>query len=387
MMAPQKILMACANHWTSPYQVGSHQLAREFVRRGYEVAFISDPISPAHALRPGGGLGERFRIYSRGGIRDLGGRLWAYVPGALLTPHNQPLLKSKWVQDYWHHLTYPSLLFKTFQQGFGEVDLLYLDSVAQSFWLKYIRAKKSIFRIADNNSGFDKSTGASRAAEKELAQGVDAVVYTAESLRGLVSSLEPRAMFHLPNGVNFQHFQEAPREKPEEYSGVAGPIVVYVGALERWFDRDLLFRTAEKMPKVSFFIIGKGEVGQGAQCPKNVRFLGTRPYGRIPAYLWNADAGVIPFNVRKYPGLVNSIHPLKLYEYMACGLPVAAVEWGELKKVKSPALLSHDAASFAVNLEKLLREKPGGKRYVQYAKKQDWSGRMDHLLEFIGGLP
>ena len=378
--------MACANYWTTPYQVGSHQLAREFVRRGYEVAFISDPISPAHLLASGRGLGERFRIYSRGGLRDLGGQLWTYVPGALLTPQNKPILRSSWVQRYWSSLTMPNVVFKTIQQGFGEVDLLYFDSVAQAFWLKYIKAKKSVFRVADNNSGFGKSTEAALEAERKLAQEVDAVVYTAESLKDRVASLNPKAMFHLPNGVNFNHFQEASRERPAEYLKVKGRLVVYVGALEPWFDRDLLFQTAKKMPKVSFFIIGKGEVDKGAQCPGNVHFLGTRPYAKLPAYLWNADAGIIPFNVKEYPELVNSIHPLKLYEYMACGLPVASVEWRELKNVKSPALLSRDAATFAENLAKLLKGKANQRKYIQYAKKQDWSGRMDQLLKFTGRL-
>jgi hypothetical protein len=71
---PKKILMVCNNYWTSPFQVGSHHLARAFVKRGWEVAFISEPVSPFHGLRglhPE--LRERFAYYRAGGVRDPAG--------------------------------------------------------------------------------------------------------------------------------------------------------------------------------------------------------------------------------------------------------------------------------------------------------------------------
>ena len=92
-MRPKRLLMASANYWRSPFQVGSHHLARGFVRAGWEVAFVSDPISPWHLF---GGqlkdLRERYELYRGNGVTDCDGHLWAYVPGALLTPHNKPCL-------------------------------------------------------------------------------------------------------------------------------------------------------------------------------------------------------------------------------------------------------------------------------------------------------
>ncbi len=386
-MTPKKILMACANFWTSPYQVGSHHLAREFARRGWQVAFLSDPISPFHLLGgKGGELRERFRIYRQGGVRDLNGKLWTYVPFALASPHNKPFLRSGWIQKNWPILSLPNLVLKAAQQGFGEVDLLYFDSVAQAFWLKYIKAGKTLFRIADNNAGFGKSTPAARHAEKELAQKVDAVVYTAESLKKGIESLEPRHMFHLPNGVNSLHFEGPEPPVPAEYDRLSKPIVVYVGAMEEWFNFKWLRRAADKLNKVSFVLIGSTRAAGEFAGLDNVHFLGPRPYSAIPAYLKHAQVGIIPFDLEGHADLVNSIHPLKLYEYMACGLPVVATAWQELERLKSPAILARTEVQFIQGLQKAIA-RPGSKTlYRNYARKQDWSGRVDGLLKFLGGL-
>ncbi len=386
-MPPKKILMACANFWTSPFQVGSHHLAREFVRRGWQVAFISDPISPFHLLGgKGGELRERFRIYRQGGMQDLNGKLWAYVPFTLASPHNKPFLRSGWVQNHWPQLSIPHLVFKIVQQGFGEVDLLYLDSVAQAFWLKYIKSNRAFFRIADNNQGFERFTQASREAERKLAQGVDAVVYSADNLKKVIEVLKPRKMFHLPNGVNFTHFDGPESPQPKEYKRFPKPIVVYVGAIEEWFNFKWLRRAAERLNKVSFVLIGSTRAAGEFAALSNVHFLGPRPYSEIPAYLKHAQVGIIPFDLEGHSDLVNSIHPLKLYEYMACGLPVVATAWGELEHLKSPAILARTEGQFIQGLQKAI-DRPGSKAfYRQYARKQDWSGRVDSLLKFLGKL-
>lgn len=135
-MKRRRLLMASANYWRSPFQVGSHHLARGFARAGWEVGFVSDPISPWHLL---GGqvrdVRERFDLYRHGGAHDCDGLVWTYVPGALLTPHNKPLLNSRWVGEQWPKMTRPRLMEVLRQRGFDDVDLLYCDSVAHVGWL------------------------------------------------------------------------------------------------------------------------------------------------------------------------------------------------------------------------------------------------------------
>src|SRR5262249_31318114 len=156
----------------------SHNLARGFARAGWEVAFISDPLSPLHVCR---GVGvdfrRRFGLHRHGGIEDIEGKLWAYVPFALATPHNKPLLRSTFVSERWHRWTSPDVVSTVRHRGFGKVDLLYIDSVQQSFWLDAIEHERSVFRVADYTPHFEKYTPAMRQCEQTLARRADLVLY------------------------------------------------------------------------------------------------------------------------------------------------------------------------------------------------------------------
>lgn len=379
----KKILMACCNYWYSPFQVGSHQLAKGFARAGWDVAFISDPISPLHILNGATGeLRERFALYSAGGAAEIAGNLWAYVPGALVTPHNKPVLRSEWVHRKWHKLTCPNVVKMAKQHDFGQVDLLYFDSVSQLFWLQEISFKKSVFRIADKNTGFFKFTPGMAKMQNELAQKVDAVVYSAQNLQDHVLEMQPKETFYLPNGVDFQHFAEGPTVLPAELAGIPKPIALYVGAMDIWFDFDLVSETARRLPNMSFVLIGPDRLAKARlQHLPNVFVLGSKPYDEIPAYLYNADVGIIPFDVSSHSELVNSIHPLKLYEYMACGLPTVAVEWDELKRMETPAVLCSTVEQFISGIKETLAATPDREKLVSYARSRDWNYRVAQLVQ------
>ncbi|MBX7066584.1 MAG: glycosyltransferase [Parachlamydiales bacterium] len=376
MAKTMKILMAASNAWNSVFQVGSHHLAREFLKMGHEVAFISDPISPLHLLG-GSQLKERFELYQNGGLRDQ--NLWAYVPATLLPPTNKPFLRSEWVYRYWHQYTFPSVVKKAKANGFGEVDILYFDSPIQSFWLKEIHSRKTVYRMADHAAGFKKATPAHLKLEKELIENVDLVVCTAKNLIDSIQG-NPKRVEHLPNGVPLAHFSK-PGKMPPEYTLISRPIVLYVGAIEYWFDFELVKKLAKELPQISFVFIGP--VKQNRLPPmKNIHFLGPRPYAEIPNYMQCANVGWIPFDVKNYPDLIHNVNPLKLYEYMASGLPVVSTRWKELENIDSPAYLCDGPEEFKTNLLRALNAKHGPVER-RFAAGLDWSSRAQQLIDVI----
>ncbi|HEY3375016.1 MAG TPA: glycosyltransferase [Candidatus Aquicultor sp.] len=388
-MVRKKALIACSNYWNSPCQVGSHHLARGFVAAGWDVAFISHPISPLHFMgTTSRELSERLEIYRSGGQYYLDGHLWTYVPGALLAPHNKHILRSEWVHRNWASLTYPNVIKKIYDAGFGDVDLLYFDNPNQLFLLEAIKYKTAIFRIVDNNSGYERATHAVLAMESELARSVGLVIYTAESLKEHVEEMQPKAMLHVPNGVNFKHFAEGSKAQPTDLATTPRPIAIYVGALNSWFDHTLINWAAEQLPQVSFAIIGPDEGARSKIAElSNIHVLGKRSYDDLPAYLHNADVGIIPFNAREHADLVNSIHPLKLYEYMACGLPVVSAEWDEIKNINSPAYLYNSREQFLQQLQAAVAKPQDRDSLIRYAAAADWSARVEIILNEIEHLP
>ena len=375
--------MACANYWTSPFQVGSHHIAKGFADRGWKVGFLSDPISPLHILNGvNQELRDRWNLYQSGGRVDYGDKIWAYVPGALATPHNKMLLRSFWMQRNWYRLSYPCVVEKLKQHGFDSVDILYLDNPNHLYLLDCIKYKKSVFRIADNNSGFSKSTCAARDVEREIAGRVDVVLYTARSLEEHVMSLSPRKALYFPNGVNYRHFAEDSKIMPPEYEHIKRPIALYVGAMAEWFDFDLINDAAQKLPDISFVLVGPdGLAKQRLKKLPNIHILGARKYTDLPAYMHNADVGLIPFDIENHANLVNSINPLKLYEYMACGLPVVAVKWKELTMLQSPVVLCKTPNDFVAAIVNACAQGRAYKEiYQAYAYHHDWGTQVEALI-------
>ncbi|WP_418626571.1 GumK N-terminal domain-containing glycosyltransferase [Anaerosinus sp.] len=384
----KKALLANCNYWgNSTFLVGSNHIARCLVEDGWQVGFVSAAISPLHLL---GGLNkelkERIKLNLNGGIW-YNNHLWAYVPMALFTPKNCLGLKSKFVHDKYYKFTFPNVIQKVKEAGFGEVDLLCIDNVMQDFWIRHIKYRKSVFRITDKHTGFSNiNDEAILEKERSFAKNVDYVAYTAKSLKNYVDFLSPKSAIYMPNSVNFSHFHCNNYKVPEDLLSIPRPIAIYVGAISEWFDYKLLREAAIRMPNISFVLIGPDNIAKkNLNKISNVYILGRKNYIDIPQYLYSADVGIIPFNVKDYGELVHGVNPLKLYEYMACGLPVIAAKWQAIEQIDSPAFLYDNINEFIKNLQRGINEKTMRKKiYIDFAKKHDWKEMVGEFLREIG---
>ena len=371
----KKVLMAVANHYTSPFQVGSHHYARAFEKLGYEVLFISNPISPIHKIFADSDLlREKERIYKAGGERI--GNIFYYVPRSIFTPQNKPILSSKFVFYNWQNFTYPNLLSFIKDRGFGEVDILWFDSPLYSFLLYNISYKKSILRLADYSKGFNAASDIHYDAEIKIADAVDAVIYTAKNLKEKYTEIKDKTkMKYVPNGIDLEFFKSANKTLPRELQEIPEPRVIYVGAIHDWFDTDLLYYCAKNLPHYSFVIIGPEQKDLSLlKKLENIHILGAISYAKIPAFLYNSQVGIIPFNVKDYPDLVNSINPLKIYEYLACGLKVVSVEWEQIKDMADYVHFAEDKEEFLSCISNKEERRPLD------LEKMTWLGRLKELL-------
>jgi len=117
----------------------------------------------------------------------------------------------------------------------------------------------------------------------------------------------------------------------------------------------------------------------------NVHLLGPRPYEGLPSVLRGAGAGLIPY-VRS--PLTDSIFPMKVYEYLAAGLPVIATPLPALAGVQEVAT-APDAAGFEAAIERALREDSPALRAERSARaaSHSWDERLREIARAIEALP
>jgi glycosyltransferase involved in cell wall biosynthesis len=383
-MRRKKALWASSQHWRSSSQVSAHHYARLLVAEGWDVAFLSHPISPWHFFKRSSrrAARERWQTWRRDGEFDLDGHLLYYTPMTLCPPHNLPVLRRQAMLKLWPRLTLPSLRRFLRRREFAELDLLIIDSPLHGFLLDELPSRKTVLRIVDDLSGFAAAAPSWVARERELISRVDHVIVTAEVLREKIAPYRPRALTHVPNGVQIEHFLQADTTLPEEYRSIPTPRAIYVGAIEEWFDVPLLRQVAKQLPQISFVVIGDGKAEIGPlRALENVHLLGRRPYQQLPAYLKHSAVGLIPFHRNR---LTRAVNPIKLYEYMACGLPVVATAWEELCHLKSPALLCTSAEEFVHGIASAISQPAASEKLLAFARQADWQQRARLLFQTLG---
>jgi Glucuronosyltransferase GumK, N-terminal domain/Glycosyl transferases group 1 len=386
MGSGRKALFVAANYWNSPYRVGSHELANLFVENGWEVGFLSDPVSPFHLLKFDDKLiSPRFKIHNAGGERYYDNKLWVYVPFTLLPPQNFPILKSKFTVKNWHHYSFPNVYKKIKENGFDNVDLLYFDNPTQAVWVDIVKHKKSVFRIADNYSGYQKYAGYTKYMEDYLSKKVDLILYTAQALKGCVENLSEKNSMYFPNGVNFKNFSEGSREEPKDLASASHPRIIYAGEMEIRFDFELVKYAADKLPNFSFVLIGNENRAENEfRNFSNVYVFGFKRSSELSKYFYNSDVGIIPFDVEKAGSLINYVNPIKIHQYFACGLPVVSVRWNELESMHTPAMLYNNKEEFIELLKKAVNESFDKEELINEAKKNDWKIRYQQLIDKLG---
>ena len=123
----------------------------------------------------------------------------------------------------------------------------------------------------------------------------------------------------VPNAVNESVFGGEAGNRPHDLPD--GPLIGYHGSLYGdWFDWDSLRTVARANADATVVLIGEAR-GVPRDIPDNVVFLGLKAQGDLPAYLSRLDVGLVPFKVTP---TTHAVSPLKVFEYLACGVPVAA---------------------------------------------------------------
>ena len=390
--APQRIasaptvVIAPTHGWGSTVQVSSHHLARAFARYGWRVLFLSTPVSPWHALsrRSDIAIREKLAAYRKGVFEDRG--VLSYVPMTWFPHTYKRPFDSMFSLRNWHRFTFPDIRRTLRRSGCDEPDLLIVDNVVMGWLLDELRPRKSVYRITDHYASFAKTTAAMKTVEAELAARVDLVAYTAGSLKSYAENFHPIDLICMQHAVDADFFDDADVTMPEEYHSIRPPRAVFVGVIGEWFDVGAVNRMAERLPDVSFVLIGPDQgPGRHFRNLSNLHILGPRSREHVPAYLKHAQIGLIPFDRVGRQDLVDGINPLKLYEYLACGLPVVATFWPELERLDAPILTCSDNGEFAACIELILcGDGPDVAAGQAFARRADWQERIGQLLGRLG---
>lgn len=204
-------------------------------------------------------------------------------------------------------------------------------------------------------------------AERWTLTHADAVIVVSTELAKHVRSLgvQTSKIHVMPNGVNPELFcaPERTTRRPKHLT------LGFVGGLRPWHGVEvlpgLLARLSRRHPGLRLIIAGDGQLRgelerrfQQRGLRKRVTFTGALLHEEIPKVIRSFDLALAPYPRHNHDFYFS---PLKLFEYMACGVPVVAAKLGQIAQTvrhgKTGLLYPPgNIASLVANCDRLLND-------------------------------
>ncbi len=200
----------------------------------------------------------------------------------------------------------------------------------------------------------------------------------------------------VPNGVNVERF--APSITPSFPTNPEIFTVGFIGTLKPWHGVDILItafrQLQQKYLNTELLIVGEGperkrleDISYEFNLQNSIMFTGAVNSTKVPSLLTSMDVAVAP-----YPALEEFyFSPLKIYEYMAAGLPIVASNIGQISEIikhQENGLLypAGNLQALANALEQLIQDPILGKRLGQMARQtsqtyHSWDAIAESMLE------
>lgn len=337
---------------------GKQQLMSRLVRRGHRVLYI-DPV-PDKA----------------GGLRRFGPKLWIYT--------HRPLPLIGWRLNRRAWVIAPALAARSLGFRAPLALSLHPDFLSQ---IEALDPTGLVYYAVDEQTAYGGQSEAYRRAVRERENRLLArcEVALAVSPRLVSRFRERQPDSHLlENGADVEHFSPLRLARVRTHpalAGMAGPILGFIGQVDDRLDQDLLRAIAAARP--DWQIVLAGRLKQGVDLSRlaaaNIHLLGHQPYDDLPAIGRAVDLWLVPYRETE---LTQSCNPLKIFEYLATGLPVVATPLEGIGICRSAVTLAAggDVAAWLGAIERHLRAPEQGRRErLALAAANSWEARVEAL--------
>ncbi len=251
-----------------------------------------------------------------------------------------------------------------------------------------------VYDCNDDHSSFPGMQAWAGAYFDKICRDADAVFASSSALVEKVVRTRGGAAgcSYIGNGVDYEHFREIGDRKATR-AGKGKPRLGYIGAIAPWLDFDALADLARRHPEWNIVLVGPVLLGVEEDVKRltalpNVSHVPAVPYDRLPAVLAGFTLGLIPF---RYNELTRGVNPNKMYEYLACGLPVVTTRFSsEVEKYPGVVAAADPGDEFARACEGFVETMHGresgaalSKRAQSVAQENDWKSIADEFWRRI----
>ncbi len=222
--------------------------------------------------------------------------------------------------------------------------------------------------------------------DEAVSKLVDVVFVSSQSLYERHKKYNPNT-YLIPNGAEIDLIRKTLKNNsliPKDIRNIKKPIIGFIGSISYWLDYDLIKFIACSHPDWQIIMIGpiKHNISDLKKM-SNIMFLGRKTFEEIPLYVNQFDVGLLPFKINR---ITKAVSPIKVFEYLAVGIPVVSVDLPEVKKLKPIVKVGHTKEEFVMMLENSINEEKKPKviqQRIKLAEDNSWNKRVGRMVEII----
>lgn len=270
--------------------------------------------------------------------------------------------------------------------SFNPFDLSFLD---------YPDSLKIFYTIDDwrKNKLFSEKRALLDHNYQVIVNKADYIFNNGQRLKEVLWHNNPKA-YWTPNGVDTEYFKDPnnspaiAKEKIDKLlQGTKSPIIGYLGVITP--DR-VDFELVEYIIKNNqdkYFVFA-GPVWQGFDSNylvnkyKNIRFIGMMYYPDKPYLLSKFDVCLIPHQISEF---IQSMDPIKLYDYLAAGKPIVTTKVIGTQKFQSLIYLADTKEDFNQKINQALAEESEESRQKRFqaVEPHSWQNRFEEVEKIL----
>jgi glycosyltransferase involved in cell wall biosynthesis len=373
-------------HWTSKQQI-MHRLAES-----NRVLYVEQPVTMLAPLIVHSHWKRWRAVIPR--LRQVEPQLWTLTPPPVLPFGNKrPLFNrvnqaviARYVRWAMKKLSFSSdYILWTYLPATVKM----LDRVSRGR-----RGKKPgllLYHCVDEHSAFPGhfiSPEVVKGYDDELTRRVDIVITTSENLRESRQALNPHT-YTVINAADVDVFNRALDPDcvvPDDLTAIPEPRLGVVGVHDYRLDVDAIEELVMADPTWQVVLIGPLRVSHEDEArlrsSPSVHLLGEKERTELPSYLKGLSAALIPYRPCE---LTRNIFPLKLFEYLAAGVPVIAGGLPELERYSGMVSLAQKDADYPALVRAAIAEDTPAKRAarVALAAENSWDHRVAQISALV----
>lgn len=364
-------------HWTSKQQI-MHRLAA-----ANRVLYVEEPVTMLAPVK----VPARWRRWEAVAprLRKAQPGLWALTPPPMLPFGNMYPAVNRANQ----RVLAGYIRWAARRLGFQD-PLLWTYLPTSCALVDRLCPRALVYHCVDEHSAFPGflTPEVVRAYDEDLTRRADLVMTSANNLLLSRAHLNPN-IHHVYHGADIEHFAKAldpDLPVPADIAAIPRPRLGVVGVHDERLDLEAIEALAAADLSWQVVLVGPlqpGDVDESRLAAlTNVHLLGGKPLAELPGYLKALDVALIPYKLNE---LTRNIFPLKLYEYLAAGLPVVAGALPELMRFTDRVALAERPEDYPrLVREALASDSPEARaRRVAIAAQNSWDARVEEISALV----